>query len=299
MSFSEEVKKELLALDIKMNCCRKAMLFGMLYNSIHKDGTHMCAEFTLCDIADTAAELLGKNADPIVSCTTRGGRKKYTLDFSSKSFSSFIFRISRGDGISEAAKFRCGECKSAFLRGVLISSATVNDPTKGYHLEIPIHQGAEERLEPLRALTRECGFDAKVRGGQRGVSLYFKSNTAISDILSFAGAMRASFEVTNSYIEHDIRNNENRATNFVAKNISRSVNATQKQIAAINKLITHNKLELLSSELIQTARLRIENDDVSLSELALMHEPPISKSGLNHRLEKICLAADELFELDM
>ena len=126
------------------------------------------------------------------------------------------------------------------------------------------------------------------------IGVYFKSNTVISDILSYAGAMKASFEVTNTFIERDIRNNENRATNFVAKNISKSVTATQKQISAINKLIEKGKLDGLSTELIQTALLRLENDDISLAELALMHEPPISKSGLNHRLEKICAAADDI-----
>lgn len=294
MSFSEEVKKELLTIDNKMNCCRKAMLFGLLYNAVHREGTRMYAELTLSESAALASELLGKNAEPVISCKVRGGRRKYTLDFFSKSFSSFAFRVSLGDKISEAAKFRCEDCKAAFLRGVMISCATVNDPAKGYHLEMPILQENKERPERLKELFEELGFEAKIRAGQKGKSVYFKSNTVISDILSYTGAMKASFAVTNTYIERDIRNNENRATNFVAKNISRSVNATQKQIFAINNLIAHNKLDALPSELVQTARLRIENDDVSLSELALMHEPPISKSGLNHRLEKICLAAEEL-----
>ena len=96
-----------------------------------------------------------------------------------------------------------------------------------------------------------------------------------------------------SYIERDIRNNENRATNFVAKNISKSVTASQRHIAAINKLKDLDKLSLLPSELLQTALLRVENDAVSLSELALLHDPPISKSGLNHRLEKICKFSED------
>lgn len=296
MSFSEDVKKELLAIDTRTNCCRKAMLFGLLYNAKHIEATHMAAVFNSCECAEIVSEFLGNNVEPRIFRSVRGGRRKYTVDFSSKSFSSFIFKISHEEKISDAAKFRCEDCKRAFLRGVIISYATLNDPAKGYHLEIPLSAENSDRLSSLFSFLTECGFDAKKRKTQRGESLYFKSNTVIADILNYAGAMKSSFAVTNTYIERDIRNNENRATNFVAKNISRSVNATQRQIIAINKLIAHKKLDKLPLELVETAYLRVENDDLSLSELALMHEPPISKSGLNHRLEKLCLAADELFE---
>jgi DNA-binding protein WhiA len=105
--------------------------------------------------------------------------------------------------------------------------------------------------------------------------------------------MRSSFDFANVCIERDIRNNENRATNCVARNISKSVDATRKQIEAINKLARNHKLESLPEELRITAGLRLENEDISLSELARLHDPQISKSGLNHRLEKICQAALE------
>ena len=169
---------------------------------------------------------------------------------------------------------------------------SVNDPRKGYHMEVSLSEANGARAEKLIDLFEECGFTPKISKRNGKYSLYFKSNTTISDILSYSGAMKASFEVANTYIERDIRNNENRATNFVAKNISKTVEATQRQISAINKIISSNRFDMLSSELKETAVLRLENDDVSLSELALMHEPPISKSGLNHRLEKICREAD-------
>ena len=293
MSFSNDVKKELLSLPIKMNCCRKAMLFGLLFNAEHIEGTRMRVGFALRQTAELALSLLG-NAPESISEGSRAGRRLYSFEFSSKPFSSFIFNISHGQSLSDAAKFRCEECRACFARGLLISLSTVNDPYKGYHLEIPISAGNAERLEPLMSFFEEIGFPAKRVERQNKVGAYFKSNTVISDILSYAGAMRSSFEMANTFIERDIRNNENRATNFVAKNISKSVAATQRQISAIHKLIEKGKLEQLSSELMQTALLRIENDDVSLSELALMHEPPISKSGLNHRLEKICDAVKDI-----
>ena len=293
MSFSNEVKRELMSLPIKMNCCRKAMLFGLLFNAEHISGTRMRASFASRDILELTLTLLG-DASAKISEGSHAGRRLYYAELSSKSFSSFAFNISQGQTVREAAKFRCEDCRACFARGLLISLATVNDPHKGYHLEIPLSLINQERAAALEEFFSDIGFAAKRVSRQNKIGVYFKSNTAIADILSYAGAMRASFEVTNTFIERDIRNNENRATNFVAKNISKSVTATQKQISAINRLVEKGKLERLSSELIETALLRLENDDVSLAELALLHEPPISKSGLNHRLEKICAAAEDI-----
>ena len=100
--------------------------------------------------------------------------------------------------------------------------------------------------------------------------------------------------MANTWVERDIRNNENRATNCVARNISRAVGASQKQIAAIERLAACGRLSGLPKELQQTAALRVEYDAASLSELARLHEPPITKSGLNQRLSKLLRAAEEL-----
>ena len=293
MSFSIEVKKELIDTLIKQNCCKKAMLLGLLYNSAHIKDTHFFCEFNIAESAALAQHLLGNQGESTISESVRGGRKIYTLTYASRAFASFISWVSRGEGISEAAKFRCAECAVCFLRGVLIASSTINDPAKGYHLEISILNTHVERIDSLRRFFEDMELSPNTIKREKKTSLYFKSNTVISDILSYAGAYSSGFLVANTYIERDIRNNENRATNFVAKNISKSVTASQKHIAAINKLKEQDKLSLLPSELLQTALLRLENDAVSLSELALLHDPPISKSGLNHRLEKICKFAED------
>ena len=95
-------------------------------------------------------------------------------------------------------------------------------------------------------------------------------------------------------IERAIRNNENRATNCVTHNISRSVAATQKQLEAVNFLISQQKTALLDDELHITALLRLENDSASLSELAALHDPPITKSGVNGRLNRIIAVAEDV-----
>ncbi|MBQ7384429.1 MAG: DNA-binding protein WhiA [Clostridia bacterium] len=294
MSFATEMKKELLSLPIKMNCCRKAYMLGLLYNSAHIEGIRMSAAFGMRESAERAAELLGELSEPTVTERAYAGRRIYELNFASKAFANFDLKVSRGEDIAEAAKFRCDDCKGAFLAGVLISSATVNDPMKGYHLEISLGEHNKKRIEPLRRVLEENALSAKYAERQKKVSLYFKNNTAIADIISHAGAMKTSFDVANACIARDIRNRENRATNCETRNISRSVDARIRQLAAVETLVEKHKLDSLPQQLRETALLRLEYDEATLSELALLHEPPISKSGLNHRLERICQAAEEL-----
>jgi DNA-binding protein WhiA len=116
----------------------------------------------------------------------------------------------------------------------------------------------------------------------------------VEDLLAIMGAQHTIFEVINSRIEREIRNNENRATNCVAKNIEKTIFAATRHVEAINKLMEHGKLENLPEGVKITAMLRYRNPDATLDELARMHEPTISKSGLNHRLQKILEAAEDL-----
>ena len=187
--------------------------------------------------------------------------------------------------------FRCAACPNAFLRGVFLGCGTVNDPKKGYHLELIFPTEARAELV-ARFLKKAVGEVSRVRRGGRFGCVY-KSNGAISDFLYFVGCSGTSFDLTNAFIERDIRNHENRATNCVAHNISRSVDASAKQRSAIERLIQTRRIDTLSDELRYTAQLRADNPSASLTELAMLHEPPISKSGLNRRLSKLMEAAEE------
>ena len=119
------------------------------------------------------------------------------------------------------------------------------------------------------------------------IGLFYRNESAIEDLLTSCGASQALFTLFNSQIEKDIRNLENRATNCVAKNILKTVEAISQQIAAIEKLKEFGFYDELSKEIKTTAELRLDNQEATLTELASMHKPPISKSGLNHRLSKI------------
>ncbi len=295
MSFSQDVKNELLDVSFKKKCCRKAYLLGLLFNaSLSSDG-NVCVDYPSEIIADSVLEMIS-------SCWSTKARKEqvqkpgkiyYRLTFRSKIFQELIFSLDNDPDttITENIGFICASCEQSFSRGVFISCAKINDPQNSYLLEFSLSKQNLPRASKLYRFLSVSGFVPKIVNRSTTSGLYFKNNTTISDILYFCGAVRASFDYANEGIKKEIRNNENRATNCVTRNIYKSVNASQRHITAINDLIKSHRLDRLTDELRETALLRLENSDASLSELALMHTPPISKSGLTHRLEKICTEA--------
>ena len=298
MSFANNVKSELLELVIKKNCCKKAFLAGLIINAKKNGENSLYAEFFSSEVAKTAESLLKTlyNCRVTLSEVKKPGRIFYRIDFSSHSLYELLCTIDTEPDVAipEALPFKCSACEQMFLRGAFISCGKLNDPQKSYHLEFTLSKENLSRASKLYRFMSVSGFIAKITNRASSSGLYFKSNQIISDILYFMGAVRSSFEYENSGIEKEIINNENRATNCVARNIYKSVNASQKHIIAINKLISSHKLDALAEELIVTAMLRINNESATLTELAALHNPPISKSGLNHRLEKLCLEAEIL-----
>ena len=296
MSFTSYVTDELLALPIGKTCCRKALLCGMLYCSVESEGVYR-AVFRSRAVADEAEKLLKSvfSASGKVSEYMAGSHKMYCLDYSSKAMGNILSSLDTEseESIEKAVSVRCDSCIQLFLRGVLIASMSVTEPSRSYHMEISIPQSAAERAKKLSLMLEEYIAKAGCVTRGKNIGLYYKSNSKISDALCFVGGAKAGFYYANMSIENDIRNNENRATNCVARNISRSVDAAMKHIEAIKRLQEEHRFENLSEELRYTATLRLQNPDASLSELATLHETPLSKSGLNKRLRLILEAAEE------
>ena len=142
----------------------------------------------------------------------------------------------------------------------------------------------------------EIGVDARAiqRGGR--TDLYIKKSAIIEDFFAFIGLNSAAFAFMNATIESEFRNNTNRIVNCETNNISKSVTASHKQISVIEELEKANLLSSLPEELEATARLRIKYRDLSLSQLAAVSVPAISKSGLSHRLKKITEMAEKLLK---
>ena len=186
----------------------------------------------------------------------------------------------------------CPHCAANFLRGLLVSCGSVTDPTKAYHMEIRLSN--PEKVAFLAEFLENLGWHAgcrKLKGG--GLGIYIKNSTVIEEMLSMLGANQALFGLINAKIERDIRNGENRATNCETSNIARAVDASARVREAIEVLKRTEGFADLPAELRETAELRVANPASTLKELAYLHNPPITKSGLNHRLQKI-LAAGEV-----
>ncbi len=184
-------------------------------------------------------------------------------------------------------------CKEAFFRGVFLAGGSVTDPGKGYHLELTTtHQSVARETD---ALMREVmGFAPKLarRGG--GQVLYLKQSEQISDFLTYLGAPVAAMGIMEARLEKELNNKVNRRCNCDDANISKVVEAAQEQLAAIRRLKEAGLLEHLPAKLRQAAQAREDNPAASLSELAAMMEPPITKPAMNNRMKKLVLTAKEL-----
>ncbi len=183
-------------------------------------------------------------------------------------------------------------CKAAFLRGAFLAGGSVTDPSKGYHLEIATTHLIVAR-EAYTLLHEVLGFYPKTaqRGG--GQVLYLKQSELISDFLTFLGAPISAMGIMETRLEKELNNKVNRRCNCDDANTSKVVEAAQEQLSAIRVLRQHGILEQLHPKLQQAVKAREENPEASLSELASLMEPPISKPAMNHRLKKLLEMAKE------
>lgn len=288
MSFTVELKKELAELNIKSGCCKKSLAWGILLDADHEEGTdEVAVSFPDLDVAEAVGKLFagvfGKHPEIIEKTVI--GHKRYVVKQSSKAAATTLERWDSGTeklGLSPD----CGSCGIIFVRGAIIGCAMINDPQKETHLEFRFKHTSRAAL--LYPFLSEFGDPPKIVNRKSSCGLYFKKSGLIEDLLLQCGAQQAGFKLINDKIKNEIRNTENRLTNCEARNIEKAVTASHRHVTAIRYLMSQPSLwESLSEDLRDTARLRMQNEGASLQELMLMHNPPISKSGLNHRLERL------------
>lgn len=293
MSFSEELKKELAELTIKHGCCKKSLAWGILLDAEHIPNTdEISVTFSDIHIAESVRKLFSGvfGRSPDIQETSVIGRKRYILVQKSRTASTMLDLWD--SETHDHSWLACENCATVFIRGALIGCAMINDPLKEAHLEFHFKHPA--RASVLYPFLSDLGIPPKVVNRKSGCGLYYKRSGMIEDLLLQCGAQQAGFSFINEKIEKEIRNTENRVTNCEAKNIQKTVTASHKQITAIHRLMESPSLwESLPEELRVTARLRLEHESASLQELLRLHNPPISKSGLNHRLSKLMTIAQE------
>ena len=291
MTFSEKAKKEITDIKLKKYCCHSSFLLGLLADcKIDESGTKGIYTTVSKDSLELAMRGLANTWKTTFSKTEemKMGRPFYTLEFDiSERAKELLSLVNDGEMTG-----RCPACEESFTRGIFVSYGTISDISSGYHLEMKFKNAKVARL--VFGKLSEMGIEPKIINRKSSIGLYYKSSTAIEDVLAHLGAIQCYFELLNLKEEKHAVNMVNRRINCETGNISKSVDAAQKQIAAISKIESAGKLAMLPDELFDTARLRLDNPSVSLAELARLHNPPISKSGITHRLAKIMEYADEI-----
>ena len=298
MSFSYETKNELCRLPVQRHCCARAEAYGILLYC----HTFNSREVRIITENPGFAQRLPKVFQRAFSARfdrvpEEGEEGKLVFQITDEKKLHHIINLlgyAPEQNLVLHVNFGLLEeecCRAAFLRGVFFAGGSITDPLKRYHLELMTSHAQVDR--EMAALLKECGFPPKsvARGG--GYVTYFKQSEHIEDFLTLIGAPVAAMEIMTAKMEKDLRNSVNRRLNCDNANLDKAVEAAQEQMEAIRRLRSSERLEQLPEKLQETARLREQNPELTLSELALEFTPPVTKSCLNHRLRKLVELAKE------
>ena len=184
------------------------------------------------------------------------------------------------------------ETKRAYIRGAFLGGGSISNPEKTYHLEFVTH--SEEYANELCKLINSFGLNSKVIQRKNSHIIYIKEGEQIVDLLNILGAHTCLLELENIRIKKEMRNNVNRLVNCETANLSKTVNAAVRQVESIELIKASVGLQRLPKNLQEIAELRLQYPEESLKELGEMLDPPIGKSGVNHRLRKIEKIAEEV-----
>lgn len=292
-SFSAEVRNQVAAALEQKDCCAQAALLALISTcggESRQQGEDHFLVFSVSNLA--VARALFR-----LSCRIFSDRPQFERQFSQKlgrkRLVRMVLRLAPDDfkrlaSLDELKKrFRRRSCcRRAFLRGAFLGCGSMVDPERAYHLEFSAPGGLASWIQDLLEL-EEIHAGSYQRGGSTNFTLYIKSSEEITRFLSIVGAHPALLKLEDILMSRDLRNNVQRAVNCETANLERTVSTANRQLEDIERIQEAGKLGELPNELIETVRLRLEHPYASLQELASLHTPPCSKSGINHRLRRL------------
>ncbi len=308
VSFSSDVKKELCRVSVKMKEIERSEAYGLLL---------FCRRFSPSEIsmrtesgsaaerfADVTARTTGAVVELQKTLTARKtGGAIYKAFVPSSDDCARIFAQFGHDASAPSLRVNMGNiefepCAAAFLRGAFLTCGTISSPESEYRLEFnTVHKNLSDDLCRVIKETMELagGRAAQPRVISRRGSyfVYLKDSDDIADLLTLMGAGSASMSIMQVKIEKSRENSMNRKINSQIANTDKTVSAAAKQVRAIRTLEENGVLTDLSGELQAAAALRRDHPIASLKELVSLSPVPISKSGLNHRLNKLVELAGE------
>lgn len=184
------------------------------------------------------------------------------------------------------------EVRKNIIKGAFLGAGSITEPEKGYHLEISFND--KKNAEYILNLCKTYGIEFKILKTNSKFILYIKDGEQISKFLACIGANKAVLKFEDIRIFKEMKNNVNRAVNMETANLNKSIDAGILQIEDIKLIQSKNKFDDMSEELKEVAVLRLENPEASLKEIGEMLKTPLSKSGVNHRFQKIHEIAGDL-----
>lgn len=298
MSFSGDVKTELCRIGMGRKCCAQAEAYGVLLYC----NTYTSQEIRIVTENPAFAQRLPqlfKKAFKVTFDRLPDGDGKSIFSITDPQKLATVAQCFGRDSESLAlhVNFAVVEeacCRAAFLRGAFLAGGSVTDPKKSYHLEFSTSHIRVSR--EMLALMREMELEPKDARRKGSSVIYFKQSDRIEDLLTTIGAPLSAMEVMNAKLEKDLRGSVNRRVNCDAANMDKVVEAAMIQVNAIHTLKERGRFLQLPDKLKETALLRLEHPEETLAQLALLCDPPITKSALNHRLRKLVELSKEPIE---
>ena len=311
MSYAADIKIELTRTVPEKKCCQLAEIAGFLRfaGSITLSGGRMGIKVTT-DNASAARlfirlikEYFGaKTALSLGEPTPLAKGRIYELTVTPEMNSEQILREVGILGVKEGSNYitdgfdaaivrrRC--CKKSALRGAFLACGSVSDPRKGYHMELVC--GSEYMAQDVRRVVNSFGLRSKISRRRNKYIVYLKESEQIGDFLNVIGATAAYFKFQEVRMMKENLNKTNRIANCESANVDKQVSAAQKQLADIRVIEETKGLGALPAHLQETALMRKQHPELSLADLAELFEPPLKKSGLNHRFAKLAEEANKM-----
>ncbi len=320
MSFSRESKEEILKTEIEDDTAALAFLSGLIHScgEIEKSNNKIFIKivsdveklFTYCQ--KLIKRLYGDDIEPEISENYNINKNTfYEISFEVEKFKQLLLDvgvIDFSDGLSfnfdiDKNLLLEDETRRAFIKGVYIGSSTSSiklssDTTQscgsGYHMEF-VSRSHNFLLE-FSSILAEYNIIGKIFERKNSYVLYIKDVNTIQDLLALIGANESVLKLSNEIVTRELRNKVNRQVNCINANINKTVEASLKQVNAINTIINTVGLESLPEDLQEVAVLRLANQEESLDELLKLSTIKLTRSGLNHRFRKIIKIANALEE---
>ena len=302
MSFSGKVKEE---------------LGGQVSRARHCQIAELAALFSCC--GKMVPERDGKFSAKFVTENLTVARKysilvkkafQYSIEMSVRGHQYILYILDEEDALTFSKALKLGEgktlvhelvvqrscCKRVFIRGLFLACGSVADPARGYHLEMAL--GSMGKAREVIRLLQAFEIEAKMVERKKNYIVYVKEGARIVDLLNVMGAHVALMDFENVRILKEVRNSVNRQVNCETANIKKTVSAAARQIEDIQYIRDTSGFGTLPKGLAEIAIIRLEHAEVSLKELGGMLDPPIGKSGVNHRLRKLSEIAQEMRNRD-